>query len=460
MSRPHIVIMGAGISGLTLGWNLMRQDPEIRLTILEKEPKAGGWIRTEVKDGFLFEKGPHSCRSGGTGVYTLQLIEALGLQDQWIGADLKSNKRFIYRENGLTSLPSNPVSFLCSPFAKMSLRFFQEWFIEKSLLEDESVFDFFSRRFGKEITETFVDPMVSGIYAGDMRQLSMQSCFPAIHRYEQKHGSVFGAMLRSMIPSKNRQTQVSPFIIQARKFSIFSFRRGMGTLIDALSHHVKDSLVFDTVATSLHIDPHSLKITLNNGSFIEADQLFLAVPAEAAMSLLGPEYVTMDWKGQLRQPVSVAVVNMGWKRDVLKRKGFGYLVPTSEKEDVLGVLWDSSVFPQQNGCPGETRMTVMLGGAHRKELLSLPERQLIDISLATLARHLGVDKLPDALDVTYARQAIAQYTVGHSQFVAKIRDELKIRTQDRVHLLGSAWDGVSVNDCIANALNVLPRALP
>src|SRR5262245_13844398 len=97
----HVVILGAGISGLSCAWHLKKQyKNDIHITLLEKSGRVGGLIRTVHSNGFLFEQGPHSCRGDG-GEATLQLLEELGLQDQIIYANPESNARYVYHNNML-----------------------------------------------------------------------------------------------------------------------------------------------------------------------------------------------------------------------------------------------------------------------------------------------------------------------------------------------------------------------
>jgi len=420
---PHIVIIGAGISGLTLGWRLKQQKPHIKLTILEKEQRPGGLIQTSLCDGFLFERGPHSCRSRDTGVATLQLIEELGLQSELIGASPAAKKRFIYHGGRLHPLPMVRTAIEC---------LLKEWRIPRGTAEDESVFDFFVRRCGTRVANTLIDPLVSGIYAGDMRQLSMQACFPALYRHEQEHGSLVKGMLANLFKRPQRH-----------KFPLFTLRHGMEMLIHRLGDRLQGHLVLNCAAQSLQVMPDHVEIR-TKGMTLHADEVFIALPAKATGTLVS---------GVLTPPTavpgsSVAVINMGWDRDVLKRSGFGYLVPSWEKEEVLGVIWDSAVFPEQNRSPQETRLTVMLGGAHRPDLPRLPELQLIQIAKKALDRHLNIREEPKALLVSVAHEAIPQYTVGHLSRLCSLETQLKDASQGRIHLLGSAWYGVSVNDCV------------
>ena len=114
--KPRHVILGAGISGLTLAWLLKNKHPDAEVVVLESSGRAGGWVDSREIDGFLFEFGPRSLRARGKGLYTLSLIEQLGLQDAVVKADPAAKIRYLYEDKQLRPLPHSVGSFLFSPY--------------------------------------------------------------------------------------------------------------------------------------------------------------------------------------------------------------------------------------------------------------------------------------------------------------------------------------------------------
>lgn len=452
MTRKHHVILGAGISGLALAWYLkQRFGDEISLTILEKATRAGGWIKTSRCDGFLFEEGPRSCRTNGTGVATLQLIEQLGLADEVITASPAARRRFLYVDGRLQSLPTGPLSFLCSSLMRgVFPALWKEWSVPPSKLADETVYDFVSRRFSPELAERFADPLVSGIFAGDIRKLSMRSCFPSMYCLEQEHGSILKGMLART--SLKQREEVSPFVQSMLRHPIFSFKNGMETLVERLGIRLKDELRLGCAANRLEFSEDRIRVHLDNGDKVLADRLFLTIPSSEIFSLLRPHGI----HGQEVPTVSVGVVNIGWKSEQLKHQGFGHLIPRKEKKDILGVVWDSAVFPQQGRFQNETRLTVMMGGAHLPEIETLSEKDLTQRALKAVKDQLGIVTSPDAIQVKSAMRAIPQYMVGHADRTEQLEGQLA-RLSPHVFLLGSSWHGVSVNDCIAKGYAAAQR---
>jgi protoporphyrinogen/coproporphyrinogen III oxidase len=440
----RIGIVGAGITGLALGWYLkQRFKNELALTIFEKESTPGGWIRTVNQEGFLFEKGPRSFLSKGHGVVSLQLIEALGLKDQVIAASSSSRVRYLYQDQKLRKVPSNFYSFLFSPLMQGVIpALIREWWIKPSQSEDETIYDFISRRLTPTIAERLVDPMVSGIFGGDIRELSIKSCFPKLHQFEQREGSI----LKGMLKNRTAAPALSPWMQSMQKHPILSFYQGMETLVKVLSEKLSSHLELGKTLTSVAVLPNSVQLQMSDGHQMDLDYLFLAIPAEATGKLLAPLVAPSPSKR-----ASIVAINLGWKEQVLKWEGFGYLIPTQEREQLLGVVWDSSAFPQQNRGAQETRLTAMLGGVHKPELLSLPQDKLIEISLKSIYKQLGISKYPNSIRVNVALDAIPQYLVGHQSRTADYERKIAEHSSSRIRLCGNSWHGVGVNDCIFNA---------
>lgn len=426
-----VAIIGGGITGLALGWNLKKKG--IDFTLFEKNNRTGGVITSIQRDGFLFEKGPHSCRTRG-GRATLELVEELGLEQEVISASPAAKKRYFYSQGKFKQVPSCPVSFLLSPWRMGVLKaLWNDWRTPPGDGNDESIYQFVCRRLNVQLAEEIFDPFVTGIFAGDIRNLSIQACFPIMSSWEREHGGLIKGLLATRKKQK-KSADGSPFIQKMLKTSLFSFRGGMQTLTNKLEEKLRSHIQLNKEASKLEKKGEKWEISFKDGSVQQFDRLFLTIPASEASLLLPhiPELSQIDYQ-------SLAIVNLGYRKPVLKREGFGYLIPSSEKKKVMGVLWDSSVFPQQNYSPQETRFTVMLRPGD-EPFKSVEE---------ALERHLGIKEKADVTSLYFADRAIPQYTVGHLEKVRKIESALP----PSLTLLGSSYRTLSVNECIAAGLN-------
>ncbi len=428
----RIIVIGAGITGLATAWYLKKRfGGEAQVTVLEQSHRAGGWIQTSFREGFLFEQGPRSCRPKGKGFYTLKLIEELGLQDEVIPGSPQAHRRYLYRGGQLRQM--GLFSLLFSPGVLKAC--LNDWRAPKGDGHDESIYEFASRRFSPAIAEEYFDPLCSGIYAGDIRKLSLKSCFPFLHQWEQEHGSVIKG---SLAHRPQKLDGVSDFIKKMQQSALFSFKKGMQTLTDALAAQL--DIEYNASIKRICFDLPTVSVKTLDGKKWECDYLISALPGRKLAPLLPfPEVSALL---ESIPSVSLAVVNLGYRRQLLKKQGFGYLIPSKEKQNNLGVVWDSCIFPEQNR-PDETRLTVMIGGEMKDE-------EILRVALDSVSKQMNIKHLPDSYEIKLAKYAIPQYLLNHTENILKIEGELASRKLP-FSLLGSSLYGVAINDCIAKA---------
>lgn len=345
----RVLILGGGITGLSAAWYVKKKNPRVKITLLEKEKRLGGWIRTSNEGGFLFEKGPRTFQLGRS-PHLLSLIEELKLDV--ILSSPAAKKRFILHKGKLRT----PGSFL--PMLLPSL--LREPFISSSKVLDESIYDFAKRRFSAKIAEMFFDPLTLGVYAGDIQKLSIRSCFPALYKWEQELGSVIKGMFLS--PKKAK--------------GLFTLKGGMETLIHALKNQLDIEIVHNCPVETI-----GEQEVLAGGKKWVADRVISALPIAVPHR-------------------SIWVINIAYREDVLSKKGFGYLVPTKESEPLLGCIFDSAIFPEEGG---GTRITAMVRAEEKKPL---------DAALSALKRHLNIHNRPTYCSTFLAENAIPQLVVG------------------------------------------------
>lgn len=343
------LILGGGISGLSKAWFLSKKYPQVKITLLEKENRLGGWIRTSREGGFLFEKGPRTFQLGRS-PHLLELIRDLKLKI----ITAAPQKRYLWHQGRLRSLGS---------FLPMLIPYLiREPFVRAAGSDDESIYDFAARRFSPKIAKTLFDPLTLGIYAGDIHKLSVRACFPALVSWEREKGSI----LRGLFSSPRREK------------GLFTLPDGMETLIDALQKQLEIEIVLNCPVESIGENQ-----VLAGGKTWHADQIFSALPLSAPAK-------------------SIWVVNLAYEDSVLSKKGYGYLIPSQENLPLLGMIWDSSIFPQQN-VRGETRLTAMI----RAE-----EKEPLQTALWAAEQHLGIRAAPLFTATFYAKNAIPQFEVG------------------------------------------------
>lgn len=407
-----VAILGAGISGLSLAWFLKKKG--IACTILEKESRPGGWIRTANHEGNLFEWGPRSLRANDAAT-TLSLIEELGLSKDILYSSPESKIRYILRKGKLEKLQ---LSLNLLP------AFARDLFAKRSEKSDESVHEFFERRFSKIVADHFVDPLIKGIYAGDSKELSVCACFPKLWEMEQDSRSLIIGSVRRLFQKKGGIK------------GILTLKNGMESLVVNLANQLKEGVLLNAEVKELRFFGEGVEI--NSKVY---DHVISTLPAYSLSALL-PK--SMLGNLLLKLPfATLGVVHLGYTDAVNPVKGFGYLIPSGEKEAVLGTVFDSSAFPDQNQ-DLKTRLTVMIGGHHTDLELKVLAKQAV-------AKHLGIKTEPNVLESFTAKQAIPQYPVGFQALLNQIHEAKK--EFPHLSLLGTSFYGVSVNQCISTVKN-------
>lgn len=440
----RIVIVGGGISGLSLAYAILEQEPSADITVLEAEKKPGGKIWTEKANGFLCEGGVNGFLDNKP--KTLQLSSKLSLNP--LRSSDAARKRFIFSDNKLYLLPESPLSFFSSSLLSLygRIRILYEMFAPKGD-NDETLAEFAKRRLGKEAYEKLIDPMASGVYAGNPEILSIKSCFPKVYELEKKYGS----LIRGMIKLQRQAKKAGGEKVSAGPGGVLtSFYDGMGALIDSLKDSLKNRLRVVSKVISVEKKRKGYSVYLADGTVIETEVLVLAVPAYAASDMLKNLDRSLSATiGEIPYP-SLSVVCFGYKKEKIANNlnGFGFLIPSREQRKILGTLWDSSIFP--NRAPeGHVLLRTMVGGARASELAMQEENRLIDMVSEELRHIMGINVQPDFIRIFRHEKAIPQYNIGHDSRLKKI-DEILLKYSD-LYITGNAFRGVSVNDCIENS---------
>jgi oxygen-dependent protoporphyrinogen oxidase len=311
---------------------------------------------------------------------------------------------------------------------------------------DETVFDFAARRIGRHAAEILVDAMVTGVFAGDSRQLSLAATFPKMAAMEAEHGSLTRALVARMRAARRAGGRsAGP---AGPGGTLTTFANGMEELPTALATRLGDRLRLNTPVRSIVPDGRIFRLETDSGS-LEAEAVLLTVPARTAAGLLAPIAPAARESLEAVATVPIAVIMTSYPDDAFGHPlgGFGFLVPRGEHLGILGTLFCHAIFPGQ-APSGRAFLRTMVGGAREPEAAGLSDEELLSRVRAAHARVLGADPEPARFWVVRWPEGISQYTVGHLQRVATAESAAH---DVGLELAGSPYRGVSVNDCITQA---------
>lgn len=441
MQKKRVIILGAGISGLTTAWYLNKTGLPLEITILEKSSRAGGWLHTDHTTGFHFEKGPRTFKVDRC-PFLMRLIAELGLKEEVIWSGARPHHRYLWHDAELHRFPTNPISFLFSPITKGFIRALFSEFRRPVKMGDETVWEFVLRRFNYDVARLFFDPMVVGIFGGDIRKISVRACFPKLKAWEEKYGSMTKGFYER-IKEKRKESKFCQDVEGIPMSAIFSFRQGMEQLPQAILRQIPAAVRYGQNVCDFSFEANQVVVQTDREQF-RGDFLFSALPARSTASLFEKQVPEIAKELSKIPSEGVIVVNFGYDAQVLPVQGFGYLTPTYAHEDILGVVFDSSVFPEHNQRAQETRLTIKLAENGRSE------EESIDAALNGIRRHLGISRMPKAISFKRAVAAIPQYGVGHLEKMAALNVQFSQRVP-HCQLVGNYLQGVSVDTCIARA---------
>ncbi len=453
MANTKVVVIGAGISGLTAAHILHKVGYDV--TVLEKNSKVGGSIETVVENGMLFDRGPNSALE--TTPIIAQLVEELNLKDQFVYANKEGNKRYILKDGKLHALPMSPPAFIKAKLfsGKAKLRLMKEPFIRRS--NDgyyQSIAEFVTRRLGSEFLDYAINPFVAGVYAGNPEDLSVKSAFPKLYALEEDYGGLIVGTIRSIRKRKKRKEQ------SKQSAKMLSFKDGMQVLPKAIAGALGNRV-------KLNADVVSIRKT-GEGKFgvtykksgqtltLLADVVLSTVPAFKAADLFGDfDDKFKDHCADIYYPPVLVIYLAYDKKDVGQPlDGFGFLVPSKEGKSFLGAIWSSVIFPNRSN-KDSAAFTLFVGGSRDPGFVDDNEEAVVKRVRNEFEEIMKINSKPVYISTRLWEKAIPQYKLGyveHENYFDHFEKENK-----GIIISGNFRGGISIGDCIKNAELVVQK---
>jgi oxygen-dependent protoporphyrinogen oxidase len=455
----RIVIVGAGLSGLSLAFRLQERLAQAEIQVLESDSQAGGTVRTVQSGGFTVELGPNGFLDSKP--TTIALARELGLEQHLVsGSESASKNRFLFLGDKLERLPGSPGELLKTPLLSWrgKLSFLWERFRRRGHLDDESIDAFARRRAGREAAEIFADALVTGIYAGDPALLSLPACFPRVAAMEREFGSVLKGFAAAA--KKRRREAEARGETPPKPGKLWSFRGGLSVLTDALARSLRRPPSSGVRIRALERggDPSEPTWTIHGDGADNwpADAVILTCPAHQQAPILN------DLDAGLADEIAgipfneIAVVGLGFKANDVPggADGFGFIAPQRLRRDVLGAQWCSSIFPGR--APNDMiSMRAMCGGWNRRDIVGWDDDRLLAAVRAELKVMQNITAEPVFHVIKRWRPGIPQYHLGHLDRLARI--DRQLLKHPGLYLGGNSYRGVAMNDCTEQAVALAER---
>jgi oxygen-dependent protoporphyrinogen oxidase len=318
---------------------------------------------------------------------------------------------------------------------------------------DESLGNFVSRRLGRPAYEALIEPLMSGIYAGDGDRLSLKATFPYLRDLELKHGGLVKGALATR-RKMSRSGQKAP----GTRSAFLTPRTGLAAIVEALVEvlmelGVRMRLGSPAVRLNSHLDaagshsPGRYILELSNGEAIEADGIILAAPANHSGSILSDLAPDLSRELGEIEYASTATASLAYRKTDLPRPldGYGYIIPRREGRKALACTWTSTKFPHR-APDGYALLRVFIGRAGQGTDLPSEEDQLIQIAREELALTMEIKAEPVLSRAFYWPEAMPQYNMGHPERLTRIEQQLQALRG--IALAGAGYHGIGIPDCI------------
>ena len=450
----RIIVIGGGIAGLSAAYYAKKNIPDATIIVVESDSRWGGKITTDrvsFEDGqFIIEGGPDTFLASKP--WGVALCKELGLSERLNGTNPNQKNTYVLNKGKLLPLPdglammipTNVEAILKTRLvswvgkARMGFDFVQP---AKAVNGDESLGTFISRRLGREAYENLIEPLMSGIYAGDGDALSLASTFPYLRDLEIKHGSLARGALRMRKQSNGKS-------VQGSRSAFLTPTTGLAEIVEAIVRHLEINQVDLRLNTSVvrisNINSRFL-VELEDGSSLDSDSVVLATPAYVSGTLLASFVPTLASDLKSIPYASTATISLAYSRSDLPRPldGYGYVIPRREGRKALACTWTSTKFPHR-APDGYALIRVFVGRAGQD--IPWSEDDLLALAKEELDLTLGISAEPILSRVFMWDKAMPQYNLGHPEILKRI--DAALENHPGLALAGNGYRGIGIPDCI------------
>jgi protoporphyrinogen/coproporphyrinogen III oxidase len=450
--KKKVAIIGGGIAGLTAAFYLQKiiHDKKLPLEIklIEASQRLGGKMQTVIRDGFTIERGPDSFLARKTSM--IRLAKEVGMEEQLVSNStgtsyvLVNDKLYSMPGGSIMGIPTEIGPFITTGLFSIpgKLRAAADFVLPRSEGNtDQSLGEFFRRRLGDEVVENLIEPLLSGIYAGDIDQMSLMSTFPQFYEVEQKYRSLIVGMKKTT-PSKPK---VQP--AEKKKGAFLTFKSGLQSFAEGIEAKLDpNSILKGHRVDKITKTNDQYELYLNNGDTLIADCIVAATPHKITQSMFS-DYRFFDPLKAVPS-TSVATVALAFPEEAIKKDidGTGFVVSRNGDYSITACTWTHKKWAHSTP-KGKVLLRCYVGRAGDETIVDLSDDRIIQIVLDDLSRTMDIGIQPEFAVVSRWKDSMPQYTVGHKQRLETIRKHIKSELPG-VFLASASYGGVGLPDCI------------
>lgn len=483
----RVAIIGGGLTGLSTAYYLAQAQPLWHIDLYEKEDHFGGKIQTKRVDGYVVETGPDSYLARKTEL--TELIQELGL-----GHTIVSNatgQAYIYDRDRMYPIPGGSIVGIPTEFVPFAISPLISWrgkvragmdiFKAPYPVEgDISIGHFFQYHLGKEMVDKLIEPLLSGIYGGDIYSLSLDATFPNFHQLEKKYGN----MIKGMLALKRRQSEVSAS--DKKHASKGMFRQvtgGLISIIDALIHKMPKNVTLHqsqeiisierTTQNTYHMVVRTYNSTVTNtednqstmnvldakadsmDKNIEMDSLIITTPPQAYKHWFNDDRAFDELSSMAQSSCAIAVMAFNANDFDIPLDGTGFVITRKTKTPLTACTYITKKWPQ-TAPDDKVVLRVFLGKPGDATVQNLSKHELGQLALTEIRRIMGFTAEPLWIEVMQLIDSMPQYVVGHRELVHRIQTHVD-RTYPDLYLIGTPFDGIGMPDGVKQARELVDK---
>jgi protoporphyrinogen/coproporphyrinogen III oxidase len=459
-----IVIVGGGITGLSTAYYLNKQLKQAgtaaRIILVEASDKLGGKIRTVHRDGYIMESGADSVVARKTNM--APLLEELGLQDEIVYNE--TGKSYIFADGELKLIPQDAIfgipmsieslatSTLVSAEGKVeALK--DLYTSNERFTKQDSIGHFLEAFLGKELVQKQIAPVLSGVYSGDLYELTIASTLPYLLDYKNEYGSIIQGLAANRAKFQSGGD---------KKF--YSFKGGLSTIIDRMEERLASEIEFRKGTKVTRIDKLSesagsrlYRITLGDSETIDANYVVLSTLSEAAQSLLRDGELDKSFD-QLRNNSLISIyIAFDVSDDQLPKDGTGFITADNSELRCDACTWTSRKWAHTSvSSQLLMRLFYKSSGSVYASMVNQPEEELLQLACQDVLRATGIDAEPLHWTVTKWDNTMPNYHILHPQLVGALEEGME-QLYPGILLAGCSYYGVGIPDCVANGEQTAAR---
>ncbi len=448
-----VAIIGGGLTGLSAAYYMGKAFPNWDIHVLESSNRWGGKVQTKRRDGYVVEVGPDSYLARKTSM--TDLVQELGLGDTLVRN--ATGESYIYHQGQMKPIPGGSIIGIPTEFLPFAMSSLLSWsgklragldIFKKPYPgnEDMSIDAFFRYHLGDELVNLLIEPLLSGIYGGDLKRLSLLGTFPEFRQLEQKHGN----LVKGMMAMQGMRKQSGA--VTEGQFA--QLTGGLESLVDALVEQMPKNVSLHTSTEVLEASYTDKLYTVQTQNGTDSyDRLVITTPPKAYEKFLWEIKKFEDLRHMEQSSCAIVIMSLPKSAFTKPLQGTGFVITRSTETPLTACTYISSKWPQTTP-QDKVVLRVFLGKPTDSTVDTHSEEELCELALSEIRNILKFTGNPEWIEVVRLQKSMPQYEVGHKERVATLMDHAQ-EHYPGLALIGTPFKGVGMPDGIKQAYELV-----